>query len=226
MSTQWYQLGSSTLLLVMTLACGDDSTDGNAAEAESGGDDGADSPVVTDLPARVINPDPGTPTGALADADADHDQIQGCWSQTACPASYAQMRDDFYTKIHQAISACLMTGLSARTAGVYLHNTSSNSARGHDSTAHALLVFDDGSVVHTSKRTTSGGQFDQQGTAGITYTEAERCQLADATYFDECKSAVETSATPAMDAPGWVCLFTDPATEWLTDCEPVEPTCE
>jgi hypothetical protein len=177
------------------------------------------------LGVTIIPPDPGTPTGTLAGADTDHDQIQGCWSKIACSPSYAQSNDDFYTNIDRAKAGCLMMGLGARTPGIYLHNTTSSSARGQDSTEHAFLVAGDGSVVHTSARTTSGGQFDLQGTAGVTYTDAERCELAGSSYFDDCKSAVQASANPAFSDPGWVCLFKDPVTVWLTNCQPVEPAC-
>lgn len=232
MSTQSHKVCLISLLLATSAACGGGDEEGADPSGATGGggaiDTGGSSSTggAASQPLAVKPPDPGTPTGALASGDTDHEQIQGCWSKTACSASYAQLNDDFYATIDRAKAACLMMGLSARTAGIYLHNTASNSLRGQDATEHAFLVLGDGSVVHTSSRTTSGGQFAQQGTEGVTYTDAEKCELAASSYFDGCDSAVRATATFTFSDPGWTCLFSDPATVWLTNCQPVEPACE
>jgi len=222
MTAHWYEAACGALLLVVTTSCGgdDDDSGGGTGGAGTGRDAGTGGAVT------VIVPDPGEATNELAAGDTDHDQIQGCWSKPACPAGDAQMTDDYYTSVAQPKTMCLMTGLSARTPGLYLYDTASNSSRGMDSTEHAFLVFADGTVVHTSMRTTGGGQFERNGTAGVTYTDAERCDLADPSYFDDCKTAVEASATPAFEDQGWACAFVDPTTVWITHCEPVEPACD
>jgi hypothetical protein len=136
------------------------------------------------------------------------------------------MSDDFYTHIDQAKAVCLLTALGDATPGLYLHNVTSNSSRGSDSTEHAFWVTGEGSVVHTTKRTTSGGQFALQGTAGITYTDAERCNLAGSDYFESCARAIEAATEePAFNDPAWMCLFDDPSARWLTSCQPTQPAC-
>jgi hypothetical protein len=228
MSTHCCKFGYGVLLLAISAACGggedDPSAGGTGDTIGTGGavaTGGAEPKAVT-----IITPDPGTPTGTLADADTDHDRIQGCWSQTACPASFAQILNDFYTKIDQPRVMCVMLGLSERTPGLYLHNVTSNSARGTDSTEHAFLVLDDGTVIHTSKRTAAGSQSELQGTAGVTYTDAERCDLVDSGYFDDCRAAAEVSDAPTFDALGWVCLYNEAPTAWLANCQPTTAACE
>jgi len=201
---------------------------GDAGSASTAAGGAGPTTATTATGGQAFVPDAGSPAagGTLAQPDSDHDKIQSCQSQSPCQPSYAQMTDDFYTQLDPAKATCLMTALAAVTPGLYLHNVTSNSMRGNDSTEHAFLVGADGSVVHTAKRTTAGGQFALQGTSGITYTDAERCSLAGSDYFEGCARAIEAAGeTPDFEDPAWVCLFSDPTTVWLTGCQPTDPVC-
>lgn len=191
------------------------------SEPGSGGTPGVNPPSGTGgQPAAA--PDAAAPANG-PDANSDHAKICAC-ATPACPAGYAQMSDDFYTLIDPEKSKCLMAALSASSPGLYLHNTGSLSSAGEDSTEHAFLVGEDGTVVHTSERITAKGQFALQGTEGTTYEDAERCELAGSSYFDDCAAAIRDDA-PAFTDKAWACLFTDPATVWITNCQPAEPSC-
>jgi hypothetical protein len=167
----------------------------------------------------------GGAAGSAANEEPhDHDILLACAS-SGCPSSFAQLTDDTSLLVNAGPSACLLEALRDRTPGIYQHNVASNSARGAESTEHVFLVRSDGTVAHTTKLTQTGGTFAANGTSGISYTDAEYCELASPTYFADCLASLQDDDL-APEALAWACLYVDVDTTWLPHCDAGSPSCD
>jgi hypothetical protein len=136
----------------------------------------------------------------------------------------AAIEDDTTATVLSASALCVLEALGARTPGLYRHFKTTNSARAFDSTEHLLLVHSDGSVTHTSKRTLD--ETPDTGSDGITYTDAERCELAEEAYFAACASSLDASSSSVeLDSDAWTCLYVEFPNDWLVNCQDTEVDC-
>lgn len=195
--------------------------------ATDGGEGGSKPSASSGLAGASIVGSSGAGGAAGASSDDgphDHEAILLC-EAPSCPYSYAQMDDDQNIAISQAESTCVLSALRDRTPGVFVHAVTSNSARGVESTEHVYLVYGDGTVAHTAKRSQEGGMFSDNGTAGVFYTAAERCELADASYFGECLASLDSDDL-TFESLAWSCLYIEAGTDWLVGCEAAVASCQ
>jgi hypothetical protein len=173
----------------------------------------------------TMNSDAGAIVGQLIDDPEPHAAVQGC-AEMPCPGGTVSIVDDYTIELLQSHVGCTLQGLADRTPGMYKHYTADSSARGLQSIEYLYIVFESGSVLFSSKETRSDGQFALRGEEGTFYSGLQRCQLADASYLNQCAQAVAMSATPDFTDFGFTCAYDDPGTVWVTDCQPAAPACE
>lgn len=160
-------------------------------------------------------------------APSEFDELKACSAAEPCEGSLAQLVEGSMRNVDRASARCLLTGLRDRTPGRYLHDTDSTFSNGSVGAHHVLLAASGGAVRYA--RDVYAFASPNSPPEPID-PPAQRCQLADPSFFAGCLDALGASG-PVSDA-AWQCLFGDgTATEpsrlpWFTSCAAEAPRCE
>lgn len=156
----------------------------------------------------------------------DEELLLECTAPSPCDAASADLTEGTFRNVDWTPVRCILEALAAGTPGLYQHETSSTSTNSSTGVRHTLLIESAGSVLYT--RVPYSYRMGQPG--GETPEPAQRCTIADASYFADCLAAIEAAPT---DPATWPCAYGDGAAgtqsqlDWVTVCAPETPVvCE
>ncbi len=219
-------LGLSLVLLLAfsTSAC-DDSSDpggesgspGGSTAGAGGGSGGGGAPSGAG--------GSGASSGAAgAQVASAFDTLAACAVEEPCAEpSSAQLVENTSVIVDERRARCVAQGLRDRKPGRYFHDTDHTFGNGSVGVHHALIVSADGSAHYAR---------DVYGVAGDGDPPAQRCQLAEASYFASCLAALDGEDTGANTAAIRACLFGDGSgvepseLAWFASCADEAPRCE
>jgi hypothetical protein len=162
--------------------------------------------------------------GGGGQASSGFDELQACAATEPCEESSAQLIENVSYNVEREGVRCVLESLRDRKTGRYLHVTDHAFTSGAVGAKHLLLVSADGTVRYARDHYA-------QGSAGeVTDPLAQRCQLADPSYFAGCLTALGDSGS--VSATAFRCSFGDgtglkpSVLDWFTSCEDEAPLCE
>ncbi|HEU4405435.1 MAG TPA: hypothetical protein VFS43_09115 [Polyangiaceae bacterium] len=226
-------LFSAALLLSLGLAaCGDDSESdepgGAAGTSTQGGSGGSPSTGGSGGQPQAGSggrPQAGNGGGGAGGGNpvsAEFEALKACRAPDPCEKSFAQFIENSMRNVNQADARCVLRGLRDRTPGLYEHGTDHTFSNGSIGANHLMLVSADGGVRYAR---------DVYGRGFETDPPAQRCQLADPSFFASCLTALDAPDGATSDAT-WSCLFGDgdvlepSRLNWFTSCVAEAPRCE
>lgn len=156
------------------------------------------------------------------------DLLAACEVVEPCQPATTQLIENRSRNIEAERARCVLQGLRDRTPGRYQYDTDHTYSNGSVGAHHLLVVLADGSVMYGR---------DEYGPGVASEQPAQRCQLADSSYFASCLAALGDRGEPdalvdEVDDAAWACLFgagstTEPSRlAWLTSCAAEAPRCE